>query len=59
MVYKSSDNEDAVDLTDGHAVCYEYDNKIYGWRGKHIGWFIDGIIYDNSVCMVGCLFRQY
>ena len=28
-------------------------NKIIGWKGRHIGWFINGYIYDTNGKMVG------
>lgn len=33
-----------------------YNNeKVYGWRGKHIGWCVDGLLYDEYGHRVGFL----
>ena len=35
-------------LWDGAAVAYLVGDKVYAWTGRHIGWFIDGIVFDES-----------
>ena len=46
VAYIADDSEHSIYTWDGHAVCYIMDEKIYGWKGHHIGWFHQGIIYD-------------
>jgi len=41
-----ADDRETIYLWDGHAVAYLYEDKVYGCNGKHLGWFVDGIIYD-------------
>lgn len=54
IAYIASDYDNAIYLWNGNAVCYLYNNeKVYGWRGKHIGWFVDGVVYDEYGHRVG------
>lgn len=46
IAYISPENDNAVYLWDGHAVCYIDGERIFGWKGKHIGWFVNKIVYD-------------
>ena len=40
----------------GKAIAYIDDEKVYGWKeGIHLGWFIDGILYDLKGTRVGYL----
>jgi len=50
--YIADDNE-TIYLWDGRAVAYLYDDKVYGFNGQHLGWFIDGIIYDEHGLKIG------
>jgi hypothetical protein len=44
-------------LWDGNPVAYLYksgsDWHVYGFNGVHLGWYVDGIIYDNNGYTVG------
>jgi hypothetical protein len=44
-------------LWDGDPVAYLYKSKndwhVYGFNGDHLGWYIDGLIYDNNGYAVG------
>ena len=41
-------------LWNGKTIAYIEDEKVYGWKkGIHLGWFIDGIIYDLKGIRVG------
>ncbi len=46
IAYICNHFRDTIYLWDGHPVAYLYSYHIYGFNGKHLGWFIDGIIYD-------------
>jgi len=40
----------------GKAIAYIDNEKVYGWKeGRHLGWFIDGILYDLKGIRVGFL----
>ena len=53
QTYLSTENDNSFYTWDGHAVAYLHEDKVYGWRGKHIGWYIDGVIYDLKGYRVG------
>ncbi|HEY3372060.1 MAG TPA: hypothetical protein VGK10_14485 [Prolixibacteraceae bacterium] len=55
VVYLSADDENSIYTWDGHAVAYIADDLIYGWRGKHLGWYINGILYDVFGYKVGSI----
>lgn len=45
VAYMADDGE-TIYLWDGRAVAYLYEEQIYGWNGKHLGWFANGTIFD-------------
>ena len=46
VIYFSAEDENSIFTWDGHAVAYIEEELIYGWRGKHIGWYYNGVVYD-------------
>ena len=41
-------------LWNGKTIAYIENEKVYGWKeGVHLGWFIDGILYDLKGVRVG------
>jgi hypothetical protein len=46
VAYIADDNE-TIYLWNGQPVAYLYGEKVYGYSGRHLGWFINGIIYDG------------
>ncbi len=49
VAFISMDYDNRIYLMDGTGVAYIYnENHIYGINGKHLGWLIDGIVYDND-----------
>jgi hypothetical protein len=53
VAYLSPENDNSIYIWDGHAVAYIIDELIYGWRGRHIGWFVKGVLYDLNVIKSG------
>lgn len=53
VAYIVDDAEHSIYTWDGHAVCYLVNDLVYGWNGLHLGWFIDGVIYDQYGYRVG------
>ncbi len=54
VAYLSDDYDSTIYMWYGQQVAYLYDERlIYGVNGKHLGWFIDGIIYDKSGERIG------
>jgi len=48
IAYISDDHMRAIYLWDGHPVAYLYEYHVYGFNGRHLGWFINGIVYDHE-----------
>ena len=39
-------------------MAYVVGEMVYGWRGHYLGWFVDGIFFDNRGFRVGCVREQ-
>lgn len=46
--YVAADEDSTIYLWSGRPVAYLEGNSVYGFNGKHLGWFIKGVIYDND-----------
>lgn len=44
--YLDNMDENTIWLWDGRAVAYLDGAAVIGWNGNHLGWFINGVIYD-------------
>ena len=54
VAYIADDYHSTVFLWDGHPAAYLYEDEyIYGMNGKHLGWFINEIIYNNDGERIG------
>lgn len=52
--YISYDDENTIYLWDGRPVAYqEPDKTVYGFDGKHLGWYEDGLIRNINGEIVG------
>lgn len=51
--YIDSDNQLTIYLWNGEPVAYLRQTEIYGFNGKHLGWFKDGIVWDRQGFGVG------
>jgi len=59
VAYISDDHKNTIYLWDGYPVAYVYDEqKIYGINGRHLGWMIDEIIYNNNGERVGFTYNS-
>ena len=48
VAYLTDDYHNTIYLWDGQQSAYLFNDRlIYGINGRHLGWFIDGIIYNN------------
>jgi len=52
-IYLTDDAEKSIYTWDGHAVACLNGEQVYGWHGRHLGWFVDGILYDGRGYRVG------
>jgi hypothetical protein len=54
VAYIAMDYRNAVFLWDGDAAAYLYEGgHVYGINGRHLGWFIDDILYDQDGTRIG------
>jgi hypothetical protein len=58
LAYIDCKDQYSIYLWDGTGVAYLYLNNnlfhIYNYNGNHLGWFVNGIIYDHDGSIVGC-----
>ncbi len=45
VAYLAEDAE-TIYMWDGRAVGYLFEDKVYGWNGKQLGWFVNGTFFD-------------
>jgi len=48
VAYISPENEMTIYLWSGTPCAYLHDDSIYGFTGKDLGWFQDGVVYDHG-----------
>ena len=48
LAYITADDNLTIYLWSGKACAYLDDEDIYGFNGKHLGWFRSGLIYDSN-----------
>ena len=53
VAYIDTDDEMNIYLWKGEPVAYLDGQSIYGFNGKHLGWFKEGIIWDHEGYAVG------
>lgn len=53
VAYIADDGESSIYLWNGHAVAYLVGENLYGWNGKHLGWFSGGVLHDLRGYCVG------
>jgi hypothetical protein len=54
VAYISDDYSKTIYLTNGSPVAYLYNqNHVYGLNGRHLGWWIEGILYNHDGERIG------
>jgi hypothetical protein len=53
VAYVSDDPRKIIFLWDGHPVAYLHNHHVYGFNGRHLGWFINGVAYDIDGNRIG------
>ena len=59
VAYIAVDRDLTIYLWTGEPVAYLDDDSVYGFNGKHLGWFKSGVIYDNDGDMVAALADRF
>jgi hypothetical protein len=53
VAYIADDDDSTVYVWSGKPVAYLRSEDIYGFNGKHLGWFVKGLIYNHDGEIVG------
>jgi hypothetical protein len=53
VAYISNEARKIIFLWDGHPVAYLYGHQVYGFNGRHLGWFIKGVVFDTEGKRIG------
>ena len=53
VAYIAANDDMTIYLWDGTPVAYLSGGSIYGFNGKHLGWFTSGIVLDHNGFVVG------
>ncbi|MFC1533775.1 4-fold beta flower protein [Thermodesulfobacteriota bacterium] len=54
VAYITEDYHETIYLWDGFPVAYLYEERhVYGINGRHLGWFIDNIIFNHNGERIG------
>ncbi len=55
IAYLHNDYHRSIYLWEGRSVAYLYgdEDHVYGINGKHLGWFIDEVLYTNDGTRIG------
>jgi len=57
VAYLAADYEGIIYLWDGIPVAYIYEEEhVYGINGRHLGWFMDDILYNHDGERIGFTF---
>lgn len=57
IAYISFDNDSTIYLWNGRPVAYLYEDMIYGFNGKHLGWYAQGEVRNLQGLICG--FNKY
>lgn len=52
VAYISFDNDSTIYIWNGKPVAYLYEDMIYGFNGKHLGWYVQGEVRNlqGQIC---------
>jgi hypothetical protein len=48
VAYVVDDDDSTIYLWSGKPVAYLRSEDVYGFNGKHLGWFVKGVIYNHD-----------
>jgi hypothetical protein len=55
VAYIADDDDSTIYLWSGKPVAYLRPEDIYGFNGKHLGWFAKGLVYNHEGEIVGAI----
>jgi hypothetical protein len=59
VAYIHADDGLIMYLWSGEPVAYLVDDSVYGFNGKHLGWFQKGAVYDDDGDIVAALATRF
>ncbi|HEV2349528.1 MAG TPA: hypothetical protein VG028_06735 [Terriglobia bacterium] len=59
VAYIASDKDLTIYLWSGKPVAYLEDDSIYGFNGKHLGWFLKGTVHDHDGNVVAAIAENF
>jgi hypothetical protein len=59
VAYIADDDDATIYLWSGTPVAYLHGDNIYGYNGKHLGWFKSGVVYDHQGDAVGVIKSRF
>jgi hypothetical protein len=57
IAYVAPDDEHTIYLWSGKPVAYLDGEHIYGFNGKHLGWFEEGVMWDHTGAQAGFIIK--
>ena len=55
IAYIADDDDSTIYLWSGKPAAYLRSEDVYGFNGKHLGWFVKGLIYNHDGEIVGAV----
>ncbi len=59
VAYITDDNSRTIYLWGGRPVAYLYGEHVYGFNGRHLGWFVDGVIFGRDGRMLSAIRAKF
>ncbi len=59
VAYIADDNSQTIYLWEGEPVAYLYGEHVYGFNGRHLGWFLEGVIFGHDGCMLSAIREKF
>jgi hypothetical protein len=59
VAYAAADHDLTIYLWSGKPVAYLDDKNVYGFNGKHLGWYEEGVVYDHQGHMIAALASRF
>ncbi len=57
--YIADDDDSTIYLWSGEPVAYLSGDNIYGFNGKHLGWYVKGAVYNSDGDAVGAISSRF
>jgi hypothetical protein len=55
VAYIADDDDSSIYLWSGKPVAYLRSEDVYGFNGRHLGWFVKGLVYNHEGEIVGAI----